>query len=187
MRVADDLIRQGRLARFEGRTEEALGQYQQAAELYREEAAETQWAQAMRQVAALEVELKRGEDARRDIDAVLAYYQLRGYQRRQPEIFELANVTRVSALAAELCGEAERSKTLWKEAAELYAEARLLEGAIEAAREDAIHSHEPHDQDAFESAEDDSELPENVEQPPEYLATFQEPEEFIPEAQAHEA
>ena len=137
MHAADDLIQQGRLARFEGRVEEALGHYQTAAELFREENEHLSWAESMRHVAALEVELKRGEDARRDIEAVLV-----AYSAMKVDVLELANATRVSALAAEACGEDERAKTAWKQAAELYAEARLLEGTIEHNREVAMHAHE---------------------------------------------
>jgi tetratricopeptide (TPR) repeat protein len=149
MHAADDLIRQGRLARFEGRVEEALGLYQTAAELFKEENDEPRWANTMRYVAALEVELKRGEDARRDIEAVLALHTaLKPLIPTQQSVMEVANATRVAALAAEACGEHDRAKQIWREAAELYAEARLLDGSIEEARELAMHPAD-HDESAM--------------------------------------
>jgi hypothetical protein len=136
MHAADELIKMGKSARVEGRVDDALALYVSAVQILEEENDLVKWAHTLRHVAEMQAELKRGDEARKSIEAVLVFYRAEGTGKR-----EMANSLRVAALAEEAAGDAAAGKVFWREAAELYAELRLEEGHIEAQREAGLPGH----------------------------------------------
>jgi hypothetical protein len=136
MHTADELIKMGKSARVEGRVEDALALYVSAVQILEEENELVKWAHTLRHVAEMQAALKRGDEARKSIEAVLVFYRAEGTGKQ-----EMANSLRVAALAEEAAGDASVGKVFWREAADIYAELRMEEGRVEAQREAGLPGH----------------------------------------------
>jgi tetratricopeptide (TPR) repeat protein len=116
----------GQMERDRGRNAEAADCYREAAGLYRNLADTQGLAYAARHASDLERELGRLDEARTFADEGLAAYRALG----GPPL-DLANMLRVCALLKFDLGEAEACRQMATEASELYAAARIPEGAAE--------------------------------------------------------
>lgn len=129
MMNAEELELAAYAARQEGRRDEALDLYDQAVNAFDAEGAPMRSAHALRHVADLQLELGNLDAARESIGSVVDLYA------REPVVpLERASALRVAALVAEAEQRTVEARLYWTQAAELYAEAGVEDGAAEAKR-----------------------------------------------------
>jgi tetratricopeptide (TPR) repeat protein len=117
----------GQIEHDQGREEEAVACYREAAGLYRAISDQVGLAYALRHECDLLRELGRlAEAAPRGAEALAIYRALNGAP------LDLANMLRVCALLKEDLGDIADARRLWAEAGGLYRAARINEGVEEA-------------------------------------------------------
>lgn len=127
MTGADELLGLARAARRERRLEEAAELYRSAMDALDGAAELMRAAHTARQLAEVEMELGRMEEASLRIAEVLLYYRGREVPR-----LEMANTLRVAALVDERRGFREEARMLWTEARDMYAREGIQTGVAEA-------------------------------------------------------
>jgi len=118
------LVERGRIARGEGRLDEAAAHYRAAAELARRDSDWRKLAHRLRHLGEIELEAGRADRAAPPLEEALAL------RRTDSEVsaLELANTLRPLAMLREALGEREAARRLWAEARALYAEAGIAAG-----------------------------------------------------------
>lgn len=127
MQTAMELVAMGKVARGEGRMDEALACYVSAADLLLEEEEMVRWAHTLRHVADLQRELGMLDEAGKNIGAVVMFYREHG-----TGALEMGNSLRVAALVEDAAGRDARE--IWEETLELYEEVGVQAGVDEVRR-----------------------------------------------------
>jgi tetratricopeptide (TPR) repeat protein len=114
----------GKIARDEGRLDEAAAHYHAAAELARRAADSGVLAHRLRHLGEIHLEAGRADLAAPPLEEALAL------RRSDPGVtaLEMANTLRPMALLREALGERESARRYWAEARALYAEAGIAAG-----------------------------------------------------------
>jgi len=121
------ILANARVARNEGRIDDALQGYRQAADLAREHHDRTWLAHALRHVSDVAREAGQAEAA------LSAGTEAVAILRANPDAprLDLANALRVTALAWQSLDQAANAPPLWREARELYAAGQVSAGVEE--------------------------------------------------------
>lgn len=125
--TADALVKLGYQARRDGRVDDALHFYSDAAMLYRDLSDPQKLAHTVRHVG--DILRKQGsiEKARPCYEEALTIYRA----HHETSDLDLANTLRGFALLCEDAGEKEQAKNLWREARTLYDASNVLPGVQE--------------------------------------------------------
>ena len=129
MTDGDDLIALGKDARRQGRLEDAAEYYRRAVDAFDAQGELMRGIHAVRQLAEIEMEAGRLEEASLRIAEVLLFYRGREVPR-----LEMANAVRVAAMVDEKRGFKEEARLLWSEVRELYEREGVRDGVVEAQR-----------------------------------------------------
>lgn len=121
----DKALKDGRLARNQGRRNEAVRHYERAAALARSHGDDHALAHALRHVADI---VRDTGDAKRALEASEQAVSL--YRAHGGTPLELANALRVNALALCAAGEGD-AQSLWAEARRLYSDEGVTAGVEE--------------------------------------------------------
>jgi tetratricopeptide (TPR) repeat protein len=119
-----------KLARDEGRIEDALAGYARAAEVARQQGNSLVLAHRLRHIGDIH------QDAGRDAEAAPFYAEALALYREDPNPppLDLANMLRPLAMLKEKAGDPAGAAALWAEAGALYAAAGVADGAKESER-----------------------------------------------------
>jgi len=120
----------GQIARDQGRLDEALAFYQQAAEIYRSNGPELKYAHTVRHIADIHLDNQAATVAEPLFNEALAIY------RADPtaDSLDLANAIRGTALAKVMLGKLEEGQALIEEARGLYERLGVEAGVAEMTR-----------------------------------------------------
>ena len=124
------LVEAGYRARREGRLDEALTLYEEAAAEYRSSGEALALAHTVRHVGDIHRQAGRLELAEPHYREALALYR----NHPNPPRLDLANAIRPLAILEERAGRADEARRLWTEARELYEAGGVAEGTAESSR-----------------------------------------------------
>ena len=125
----DDCVIEAKSARRQGRLSDATALYEEAAESFQQEQQPQRWAHALRHAAEFAVRAGDCATGLREARIVLEYYR-----STPPTPLEMANALRVMALAEAAAGERDNALMHWEEARDLYVDAGVADGVVEAER-----------------------------------------------------
>ena len=125
----DDCVIEAKSARRQGRLSDATALYEEAAESFQKEQQPARWAHALRHAAEFAVRAGDCATGLREARVVLEYYR-----STPPTSLEMANALRVMALAESAAGELDNAREHWGEARDLYMDAGVADGVVEADR-----------------------------------------------------
>lgn len=128
----DDCVIEAKSARRQGRLSDATALYEEAAESFQAEQQPQRWAHALRHAAEFAVKAGDCATGLREARIVLEYYR-----STPPASLEMANALRVMALAEAAAGERDNALMHWNEARDLYQDAGVADGVVEAERRTA--------------------------------------------------
>lgn len=129
----DDCVIEAKSARRQGRLSDATALYEEAAESFQAEQQPARWAHALRHAAEFAVKAGNCATGLREARAVVEYYR-----SCQPTTLEMANALRVLAMAEMASGEKDHAAAHWNEARDLYEDAGVADGVVEAERRVAM-------------------------------------------------
>jgi tetratricopeptide (TPR) repeat protein len=125
----DDCVIEAKSARRQGRLSDATALYEEAAQSFQQEQQPQRWAHALRHAAEFAVRVGDCATGLREARVVLEYYR-----STPPTSLEMANALRVMALAESAAGELDNAREHWSEARNLYMDAGVVDGVVEAER-----------------------------------------------------
>lgn len=129
----DDCVIEAKSARRQGRLSDATALYEEAAESFQAEQQPARWAHALRHAAEFAVRAGDCATGLREARIVLEYYR-----STPPTSLEMANALRVIAMAEAAAGERDNALMHWNEARDLYRDAGVADGVVEAERRVAL-------------------------------------------------
>jgi tetratricopeptide (TPR) repeat protein len=128
--LARALTALGQTARDQGRLEEALQLYEQAADIYRTDGPALRYAHTIRHVADIRVDMGEPATAEPMYDEAVASYRASAETSR----LDLANALRGTAMAKILLGKVNEGRALLEEVRGVYAELGITAGVAESER-----------------------------------------------------